>query len=272
MIDESQAKQLIGQTLRTREGDKVGTIGQVYLDDDHGRPEWVTVNTGLFGTNESFVPLAEAGLADGGVTVPYSKDQIKKAPNIGESAHLSRAEEQQLYEHYGIAYTSRESTVTGGTGPSTGTSARHARDYDQDAAVGHDTSGPTTDDAMTRSEERLQVGTETVETGRARLRKWVETENVQVDVPVSKEKARLVTEPITEANRGDALQGPSISEEEHEVVLTEERPVVATETVPVERVRLDKEVEQDVEQVGGDVRKERIELEGDVDADFSDRR
>src|SRR5207244_11078818 len=101
---------------------------------------------------------------------------------------------------------------------------------------GYDTSGPTTDDAMTRSEERLDVGTEQVQSGKARLRKWVETENVQVDVPVKKEKARLVTEPVTDANRGDATSGPDITEDEHEVTLSEERPAVSKETVPVERV------------------------------------
>jgi uncharacterized protein (TIGR02271 family) len=84
---------------------------------------------------------------------------------------------------------------------------------------------------MTRSEEQLRVGTETVEGGRARLRKYVVTENVSTTVPVSHEEVRVEREPITGANRDAALSGEPISEEEHEVTLRAERPVVATETV-----------------------------------------
>lgn len=78
---------------------------------------------------------------------------------------------------------------------------------------------PTTDEAMTRSEERMHVGTATEETGRARLRKYVVTETVQQSVPVSHEEVRLEREPVTEANSGRAMAGPEISEEEHEVTL-----------------------------------------------------
>jgi len=128
-------------------------------------------------------------------------------------------------------------------------------------AVGHDTSGPTTDDAMTRSEEQLRVGTEREQVGRARLRKYVVSEQQQMTVPVEREEVRLEREPITDANVGAAMSGPDISEEEHEVTLHAERPVVDTETVPVERVRLDKEKVADQETVGGEVRKEQIETD-----------
>ena len=115
---------------------------------------------------------------------------------------------------------------------------------------------------MTRSEERLNVGTETQAAGRARLRKYVTTENVTKTVPVQREEVRIEREPITEANRGAALSGPDISEEEHEVTLHEERPVIEKETVPVERVRLDKETVTDEVTVDEEVRKERIETDG----------
>ena len=114
---------------------------------------------------------------------------------------------------------------------------------------------------MTRSEERLRAGTEREETGRARLHKYVVTEQQQVDVPVQREQARLEREPITEANRGAAFSGPDLTESEHEVTLHAERPVVGTETVPVERVRLGKETVRDEETVTGAVRKERIEAD-----------
>src|ERR687897_727381 len=132
-------------------------------------------------------------------------------------------------------------------------------------AVGRDTSGPTTDDAMTRSEEELRVGKVDQERGRARLRKYVVTEEVQQTVPVRREEVRVEREPITDGNVDDALDGPAISEEEHEVVLHEEQPVVEKRTVPKERVRMDKQSVTDEAQVSEEVRKERIEADGDLD-------
>jgi uncharacterized protein (TIGR02271 family) len=144
--------------------------------------------------------------------------------------------------------------------------------YDDDrGTVGHDTSGPTTDNAMTRSEERLNVGTETREAGRARLRKHVVTEQQQVTVPVAHEELRVEREPITDANRGDAYDGPAISEEEHEVTLRAERPVVSTETEAVERVRLGTETVRSEETVSGQVRKEEIEVDDDSRVTDRDR-
>jgi uncharacterized protein (TIGR02271 family) len=116
---------------------------------------------------------------------------------------------------------------------------------------------------MTRSEEQLQVDTQTQVAGKVRLRKHVVTEHQQVTVPVSHEEVTLEREPITDANRGDAYDGPAISEEEHEVTLHAERPVVDTEAVAMERVRLGKQTVTEQETVGGQVRKEEIELDTD---------
>jgi uncharacterized protein (TIGR02271 family) len=129
--------------------------------------------------------------------------------------------------------------------------------------AGYDTSGPNTDEAMTRSEEQLRVGTRTEETGRARLRKYVVTEMVTQTVPVSHEEVRIEREPITEANRGAATDGPAISEEEHEVVLHGEQVVTSKKTVPVERVRVGVETVTEEQTVSEQVRKEQIETEGD---------
>jgi len=142
----------------------------------------------------------------------------------------------------------------------------------QDTAVGRDTSGVTTDDAMTRSEERLHVGTEKVQGRRARLRKFVVTEQETVTVPVSHEEARVTREPITEANRDAAMAGPDISEEEHEVVLTAEQAVVSKEAVPVERVRMDTETVTEQQQITEQVRKENIEVDEGTDDSGRDRR
>jgi uncharacterized protein (TIGR02271 family) len=247
MITEQQLDVVIGSTAVGPDG-KLGTVGEVYLDDETGRPEWATVRTGLFGTKESFVPLADADVSGNDLRVPYDKDKVKHAPQIESAGHLSPAEETELYRYYGIG--SDSAAPVADTTTTTGT-------------VGHDTSGPTTDAAMTRSEEHLRVGTQRVEAGRARLRKYIVTENVTQSVPVSHEEVVLEREPITDANIGNALDGPAISEEEHEVVLHAERPVAQKEAVPVERVRLDKETVTEQATVTEQVRKEQIELDTD---------
>ena len=250
MITEQQISTVIGSTAVGPDG-KLGTVGEVYLDDETGRPEWATVRTGMFGTKEAFVPLARADMSGEELRVPYDKDTVKNAPHIDSAGHLSPAEETELYRYYGLE--------TGETPVLTDTTA----DTTDRGAVGHDTSGPTTDNAMTRSEEQLRVGTERVESGRVRLRKHVVSETVSQTVPVTHEEVRLEREPITDANVGNALDGPAISEEEHEVVLHGERPVVQKEAVPVERVRLDTETVTEQATVNEQVRKEQIELDED---------
>ena len=266
-MDTNDYGRFIGKTLYSRDNDKIGKVGQVFLDDDTNRPEFLTVNTGLFGTNESFVPAADASLTDDGVRVPFTKDQVKDAPNVDvSSGHLDQSEERRLYAHYGMSYSdsySDSGLSDGTTGVAAGTGTSDTLTGER--AAGHDTSGPDTDDAMTRSEERLDVGTTEQEAGRVRLRKYVTTEQETVSVPVKKERAVLETEPVTAGNRDEALSGPDISEEEHEVVLQEERPVVGKTAEPVERVRLGTETVTDEETVTEEVRKEHIEAEGDVD-------
>ncbi|WP_244927948.1 PRC and DUF2382 domain-containing protein [Nocardioides sp. W7] len=256
MITETQSRDIVGSTAYDVDGNKIGKVGQLFLDDQTGRPEFITVNTGFFGTSESFVPVSDAELVGSDLKVPFSKDKVKDAPTVDlDSGHLDQGDEERLYAYYGLG------TQTTGT-QTTGT-------YDDVASPGvasggHDTSGPETDAALTRSEEHLEVGTSEREAGRARLRKYVTTETETRTVPVTKEHAVVEREPITDANRGDALDGPEISEEEHEVVLHEEKVVAQKVTEPVERVRLGTETTVDEETVSEDVRKEQIEVEGDV--------
>jgi uncharacterized protein (TIGR02271 family) len=272
MIGTDTVSRVIGKDVYDQSGDKIGSASEVYLDDESGQPEWVTVKTGLFGTKESFVPIRDADLTDQGVRVSVSKDKVKDAPKVDADGHLSPQEEQELYRYYGLGGGMDTGMQTGQTQTTqtTQTQTTGMRETEttgmREGAVGHDTSGPTTDNAMTRSEERLNVGTRQEEVGRARLRKYVVTENATETVPVSHEEVRVEREPITEANAGSAMDGPAISEEEHEVTLRAERPVVEKEAVPVERVRLDKQTVQDQEQVNADLRKEQIEVDG-VDSD-----
>lgn len=236
-------------------GDKIGSVEQFYVDDASGRIAWVSVTTGMFGTSESYIPLDGATAQGSDIVVPYSKDQVKDAPKVNADGGALEADDQDaLYRHYGVG---GGADLSGGGFGETGGGMT---DDGVGTDVGHDTSGPNTDDAMTRSEEQVNVGTRSAETGRARLRKYVVTEDVTTTVPVSHEEVRLEREPITDANRGAAMSGGDITEEEHEVTLHAERPVVEKETVPVERVRLDKETVTDTETVSEEVRKEEIDF------------
>jgi sporulation protein YlmC with PRC-barrel domain len=235
-----------GRTVVDRDGEKIGKLNEIYLDRETNTPEWALVNTGLLGKKSSFVPLKGAAAAGEDVRVAYAKDQVRGAPSIDPDGELSQQEEAELYRHYGLEYSEAGS----GSGLPEGTTA---------ATGGRPGGG----DAMTRSEEEVRVGTVERERGRARLKKYVETEDVQESVPVRREQARVEREPITDANVDEAISGPEISEAEHEVTLREEEPVVEKRTVPKERVRLDKDVETGEEQVSEQVRKERIEAERD---------
>ena len=421
MVDVDTVRGWQGRTMVDRDGDRIGNIDAIYVDDQTGEPEWALVNTGLFGTRSTFVPIAQAAAHGDQVQVPYEKQRVKDAPNMDSDGHLSEQEEQELWRHYGLeygggyaaagttgetgtgraeTYDDRDTVGRDVSGPTTdqamtrseeelqvGTETRERgrarlhkyvtteqqtvtvpvsreevrlerepisdanldaatsglfsaktafvplaqahdigdsvqvpydkaqvknaptmradgslsqdeeaelyrhygldysqhrsdsglpagerdRDRDgiddhvQDTAVGRDTSGPTTDDAMTRSEEELRVGTQTRERGRARLRKYVTTEQQTVTVPVSREEVRVEREPISDANIDDATSGPAISEEEHEVTLREETPVVEKRAVPRERVRLDTETVTDERQVSEEVRKEQIQVDSDQD-------
>ena len=275
MFTTEQINTLTGRHVYDRDGDKIGNIGQVW-QDGAGQPTWVSVKTGLFGLKETLVPLQDADIQGEHVVVPLEKSQVRSAPNIDVSHDepLRRGEVEQLYQHYGMSWDdsyrayqtgaeharTAEYTGTDRTTGAYGTGTERTTRTGTGASTGAD-STRTGDDAMTRSEERLAVSTETEEAGRARLRKYVVTERQQVEIPLQREEVRVEREPITEANRGAAFAGPDLTESEYEVTLRAERPVVETETVPVERVRLGKETVTEQQTVGGEVRKERIEAD-----------
>ncbi len=240
----------IGHQVVDSAGETIGKVANIYMDDHTGEAEWVAVNTGMFKSRSSFVPL-QGGKADGDrIVVGYDKAKIKDAPQVEDDGdgYLTPEEEQELYRYYGRDYSTGQEAQTQTRG--------------QEPGEGSDTSGPNTDNAMTRSEEEVRVGKTTREAGRARLRKYVVTEQVQTTVPVSREEVRIEREPITDANRDAATSGAAISEEEHEVVLHEEQPVVQKDVVAKERVRLGTETVTEEHQVSEEVRKEQIDTDG----------
>jgi uncharacterized protein (TIGR02271 family) len=248
MTEITEAYDWQGRTIVGSDGEKIGKVSEIYTDELSGKPEWATVHTGLLGKKSHFVPLAGASPEGEDIRVDVTKERVKDAPSIDPDGELSQEEEARLFEHYHVPYTEEGSVTAKG--------APRDRAGDGDGAAGSDT-----DSAMTRSEEELRVGTRRQETGRVRLRKYVVTEMVTKTVPVQREEVRVEREPITDANRGDALDGPEISEDEHEVILHEDQPVVEKQTVPKERVRLDKQTVSDEEEVSQEVRKEQIEVD-----------
>jgi uncharacterized protein (TIGR02271 family) len=321
MISTSNVNDIIGADVVDPDNDKVGKVGQVYLDSDTNEPTWISVKTGLFGMSETLVPIDDATWTDGVLRLNVDKQQVKDAPRVEADQELSPEEQDRLYEYYhrggttggygsttgdfteagsGATYSDSTSggtlgstdagysdTTTGGgiggaaAGGATYSEATGRSDLDTDSdrrgladtdvnrqadrGYGNDVSGPETDDAMTRSEQRLNVDKERVQTGKARLRKYVVEEQQNVSVPVQREEVRLEREPITDGNVGAATSGKDLSDEEHEVTLSEERVTVNKETVPVERVRLGTETHTENQQVSETVGKEQIDFEGDGD-------
>lgn len=299
MITIQQVPEVVGRTAYDRNHRKIGEVAQVFADDATGRPEWMTVRTGRFGAKESFVPVEPVEVRGDEVVIPFTRDEVRDAPMVAvEEDHLSLDDEQRLYDHYGLQYrpvteyeagtyeagTAKAATAEAGAVEAEMAEPKAARNKMAEPGVAQArTAEPmaagagtaeveeaeypveySEPETMTRSEEHLQVGTEERETGRARLRKYVTTEYEQTSVPLRRERVRVERVPITEEERQHARDEDFV-ESEREMILHEDRPVVGRETVPVERVRMDKETVTADETVAGDVRREHVVAEEDIE-------
>jgi uncharacterized protein (TIGR02271 family) len=241
-IQELEA--LRGSPVYSQDEERIGTVEQVFLDRDTDEPEWIGIGTGFLRTKRVLVPIRGATPAEDGVRVPFDKEHVKGSPDVDED-QISQATEQELYGYYGLKYSERRS--------------------DSGLPEGRPTAGKERPEgeAITRHEEELKVGKRPVEAGRLRLHKWVETEPVEAEVELRQEKARVRREPV-----GQPVSGAEMSEQEIEVPLRGEEPVVEKQTVAKERVTAEKDVDTRRERVSDEVRKERVEAEGeDVDAE-----
>jgi uncharacterized protein (TIGR02271 family) len=242
---------LFGSTVMDANGAKLGKVEDIYFDNDTDKPEWAAVKSGFFGGHVSLIPLAEVTQTGSQLHAPYTKEQVKAAPHHDPGEELSVDDEAELFTYYGVSYSGE--TVTA----------------DPDAAQPAPSAQPApraaVDDGLIRSEERVHIGTRRQEAGKARLRKYVVTEQVTQTVPVSHEEVRVEREAITDADRDRAMAGAELSEADYEITLHAETPVVEKEVVPVERVRLAKETVTDQETVSTEVRKEQIVEETDLD-------
>ncbi|MEV8436641.1 PRC and DUF2382 domain-containing protein [Actinosynnema sp. NPDC051121] len=315
MINQAEVDRLYDCDVIDEHGERIGSVKQVWLDDRDGRPMWASVHTGLFGLKESFVPIQDATLGNGVVTVPVDKQQVKDAPRIDVSdEHMSDKQQDELYEYYGLIPSHRSGdhdrlpnrgrpetkpmpmpgagrtsgqprgemssgemrggemrgggmrgggmpgeTRSEARGDVRGQMGRPAAGQPA-AAERHGRHEARTGDSVTRYEEELDVGTREVEGGRVRLVKHTVTEQRDVSVPVSHEEVRVVREPADGAPTDRAFV-----DEEAEVTLRRQEPVVEKKTKPVEKVRLDKQTVTEQQQVRGEVRKERVDVERDDD-------
>ncbi|WP_067971105.1 DUF2382 domain-containing protein [Nocardiopsis trehalosi] len=280
MAPQRAAQEFIGHKLLDREGHNVGRIEQVYFDDRTDAPKWAAVQTGMFGAKHSLVPLQGSRATEDDLMVPFDKDTIKDAPRIDADDHLSMDDEDTLYRHYGVTVPGQRAAETGPTGEAAGRAAAGpaaagapgtaGRAGTEDRAGGP--AGAEDDITMVRSEEQAHIGVESRESGHARVRKTVDSEHFEQDVPVTHEELHVERVPLTEQDRDAAAAGRIGEEDETEVTLYAEQAVVAKESVPVEKVRISKEEVTENQHVQGELRKERVEVERDTDAPDDRRR
>lgn len=274
MADFNRIEDLANATAYDVDGDKVGGVKDVYVNDTTGQPDFVSVSHGLFGGGDSIVPLRGHTLRDGELHLAFPKERIEDAPDLDENGHLTTEDQEAFYRHYGLEGTQDVTTYetdnnrfaeagAAGTGAAAGAGyAAGEREVETDRRDVADNG------EIIRSEEQLNVSKDRVETGQVRLRKYVVNETETVEVPVEREEVRVVREPITEADR--ANYDGNIGEQEASVTLHEDRVNVSKESVPVEKVSLEKDTVQDTERVSEEVRKERFETDGVVEGDLRD--
>jgi uncharacterized protein (TIGR02271 family) len=257
MADDAQQDvmaRLDGSAVTSSDGKKVGKVADIYFDEETLQPEWALVTTGLFGGRHSFVPLTNAELGDE-IRLGVTKDQVTGAPQLDDDGELTQDEELELARHYGMQYSEERS------GSGLPTSEGEAPGMEAASEAAPTGAAPSGDDAMTRSEEELRVGTVRRPKELVRLRKRLVTEHVTQTVPVEREEIVVEREPITEANVDPAMKGPDLTEAEHEVVLSEDEVVVNKDVVPKERVRLDSTTVEEERQVEETLTKEQIDVE-----------
>ena len=292
MADFNRIEDLANATAYDVDGDKVGGVKDVYVNDTTGQPDFVSVNHGLFGGGDSIVPLRGHTLRDGELHLAFPKERIEDAPDLDENGHLTTEDQDAFYRHYGLENTQDVTTYeTGNRFAETGAAGAGAAgaagagyaagernvetdvDTERRDVVDADRRDVADNGEIIRSEEQLNVSKDRVETGQVRLRKYVVNETETVEVPVEREEVRVVREPITEADR--ANYDGNIGEQEASVTLSEDRVNVSKESVPVEKVSLEKDTVRDTETVSEQVRKERFEtdgvVEGDVEGDINKR-
>ena len=284
----TQAEQLIGARVTGRDGQVVGTVQDIFKDDKDGTPVWARIRAG---TRELFVPLGGSRVTKDGLSVPFDTKQIMSSPDVNVERHMSAGQTDQLKRHFGLTIPAQGGPLGADAergraqqdaaqrapdqgdqarwdeterGQAEGGQAQTGRGQPGVAAAAGTMRGETQRDETQQgqdwlilTEERVDVGTEMLESGRARLHKYVDTEPIEQTVHVYHEEYDIERVPISAEEQ---VHG-EIAEQELEVTLHEERPVLHKEAVAVERVRLNvKRVDED-RTLRDEVRRERLKVE-----------
>ena len=231
-VSVDELREIRNAPVYTADGEEFGHVGEIWYDDETREARYLKVGRGALGLRAVCVPVQGGTLRDDGFQVPYSRDQLEQSPEFGEDEDWTEEREREFPSYYGDRATDR--------------------------AVERDLDVSDADAAITRSEEEVQVGKRDVGAGQVRLRKYVETEPVEMDVDLKRETARVTREPIDEPVRGAAF-----SDEEVEVGLRSEEAVVEKQAVAKERIGIEKDVETEQRTISEEVRKERIDVEDD---------
>lgn len=275
-MSSDQLTRLRGQSVIDSAGQKIGDIQRVFYDEANNQPAWVTVRGGRMGSREAFVPLAGAQLGSAGLAVAIRKEIVDDAPAIDAGNEMTADDAARLDRYYegilngpaprlqppaqtttpGPQQTPQQPMPTPGPPPRRPQPERPAPESAPTPPTRTETA--TQPAELTSFEEQIRVGTEAVESGTVRLRKYVVTEPVETSVPIRREDVTVERVPAASATPSP---GHQFEEQAVEVTLHEERPTIAKETVPVETVRLTSKTETEQRQVSDQVRRERIEVE-----------
>ncbi|GAB2501037.1 DUF2382 domain-containing protein [Nocardiopsis aegyptia] len=284
------AEGLVGHRVLDDQGQNIGKIKQVFLDERTNEPTWVSVHTGLFGMKETLVPLKGSRNVEDDIQVPYDKTTVKDAPNVEGGHNLTDEEKAVITDYFarhgsvprqaggeadrmtGAGAGAAERSTTREGMPEEGAASRGGMPEEGAAGEGSATRagmagergdwvGASEDEEirMVRHEEEVDIGVERRESGQARIHKSVESEHFDETVPLHHEEIQVERRPITDPSQVEDPGG--MAESEERFVLHEERPVVSKREVPVEEVRVRKHEVSHDEHVEGERLRERIEMD-----------
>ena len=189
-------KDLFNATAYDKTGDKLGSVKEVFVDEQSGQPTFVEVNHGLFGMSSSLVPLRGHDFTGEELKLAFSKDRIENAPDFDSDKPLTPEAQADIFKHYNLENAQDVTTYrderderagaagagVAGAGVAGAGAGAHAKDetaatdrIDTDRATATGNGVSNNEGEVIRSEERLDVNKERVATGEARLRKYVVT-------------------------------------------------------------------------------------------------
>ncbi|MCX4750777.1 PRC and DUF2382 domain-containing protein [Kitasatospora sp. NBC_01287] len=265
MQTDIDPRDLIGHKAVDRNGDKIGTVDEVYLDDATGEPEWAAVRTGIFG-RDAFVPLTTSEFSGEELRVPYDKSLIKESPDFGVGQHLSPAQELQLYRYYGLDSPNNGRPTERSGAPANGSGA--AQDLDFGIGSGSGPGAPMAAAAAASTSAARSGGTTAGPATQLTAQPTAAPTTIGLDKPIDPHPAPVpppTPDPVHAPQKAGAAHAPATSPPPGPIELTlrEERLEITNEWHVLGTARLRKyvvtePVERRVQVVRERVRVERV--------------